>query len=287
MLPSSASSAEDFAMGRERFLEEGRILAGLQRTPSIVQVHDFLEANGTAYIVMELARGTTLEACLKQEGPLSPSDLDRMLWPLLDGLARVHDTGFLHRDIKPANIIIRAQGEPTLIDFGAARAAMAGRTTSVTAIFTPGYAAVEQFTSARQGPWTDIYGLAATLYHAVTGQRPPNAIERVVEDAFLPLARRRLAGFSRDLLLGIDAGLAVRAGDRPQSIVAWRSILRGAPASAVGDTVPLRRQQAATETEAAPVVQVEASTLRRALGWIVLVGCWLFWTYFHYWRWPF
>jgi serine/threonine protein kinase len=260
VLPSSTKSAEDFAVGRERFLEEGRILAGLQRTPAIVLVHDFLEANGTAYIVMELVRGTTLEACLKAKGPLSSREVERILWPLLDGLERVHDTGFLHRDIKPANIIIGATGEPTLIDFGASRAAMVGRTTSLTAIFTPGYAALEQFTSARQGPSTDIYGLAATLYHAITGQKPPNAVERVVEDALLPLAIRRLAGFSRDLLLGIDAGLAVRAGDRPQSIAAWRSILRGAVAAGGGDTVPWRPQ---TDADAATEQRQEIETEKR------------------------
>ena len=82
----------------------------------------------------------------------------------------MHAIGFLHRDIKPANIMVDASGRPTLIDFGASRAAMAERSTTMTAIFTPGYAAAEQFTSAKLGPWTDIYGLAATLYHAITGQ---------------------------------------------------------------------------------------------------------------------
>jgi ABC-type branched-subunit amino acid transport system ATPase component len=239
VLPNSTESAEDFALGRQRFLEEGRTLAGLHRAPAIVQVHDFLEANGTAYIVMELVPGATLEARLKESGPLAAGEVERLIWPLLDGLERVHDTGFLHRDIKPANIIIGPKGEPTLIDFGASRAAMAARTASLTAVFTPGYAAVEQFTSARQGPWTDIYGLAATLYRAITGEGPPNAVERILEDSILPLTRRRPGRFSRDLLVGIDAGLAVRAGERPQSIAVWRSLLQGATAGDREDTVPL------------------------------------------------
>ncbi|MDI1282751.1 MAG: peptidoglycan-binding protein, partial [Reyranella sp.] len=130
----------------------------------------------------------------------------------------------LHRDIKPSNIIVDA-GNPTLIDFGASRAAIAGRTTNMTALFTPGYAAAEQFTSARQGPWTDIYGLAATLYNAITGKAPPSAVDRLLQDTYEPLSVLAPAGYSPGLLAGIDAGLAVRATDRPQSIGEWREIL--------------------------------------------------------------
>ena len=113
--------------GRDRFVAEGRTLASLQDAPGIVRVFDFLEANGTAYIVMQLVQGVTLESRLKSAGNLSPADVDRILWPLLGGLERVHDAAFLHRDIKPANILLDAAGNPTLIDFGASRAAMAGR----------------------------------------------------------------------------------------------------------------------------------------------------------------
>src|SRR5438094_511953 len=84
------------------------------------------------------------------------------------------------RDVKPANILLDGAGHPTLIDFGASRAAMAGRTTALTAIFTPGYAAPEQMTSAKQGPWTDVYALAATLYHAITGKPPASAFDRML-----------------------------------------------------------------------------------------------------------
>ncbi|HZB54728.1 MAG TPA: serine/threonine-protein kinase, partial [Reyranella sp.] len=167
VLPRSTEVADDFGWGRGRFIEEGRTLANLHEAPSIVKVFDFLEANGTAYIVMELLRGRTLESRIKVEGPLPPAGLQAILNPLLAGLQKVHDTGFLHRDIKPANIMLGADGSPTLIDFGAARAAMADRTRTMTAIFTPGYAAPEQFTSAKQGPWTDIYGLSATLHYAI------------------------------------------------------------------------------------------------------------------------
>ena len=225
VLPRSTGAAEDFTWGRERFVAEGRTLASLQDAPAIVRVFDFLEANGTAYIVMQLLHGETLESRLRRTGPLKPEDIDRILWPLLDGLEQVHNAGFLHRDIKPANILLDDAGNPTLIDFGASRAAMAGRSTALTAIFTPGYAAAEQMTSAKQGPWTDIYGLSATLYHAITGHTPPSAFDRMLDDAYQPLGKMALPGFARGLLAGLDAGLEVRANDRPQTIAGWRPIL--------------------------------------------------------------
>src|SRR5476649_2629687 len=224
VLPRSTKMSDDFTWGRQRFVDEGRTLATLGRAPAIVRVFDFLEANGTAYIVMELVPGRTLEDRLRN-GPLTPAEVDRILWPLLDGLEQVHATGFLHRDIKPANILLDAQGNPTLIDFGASRAAMAGRTAAMTAIFTPGYAAAEQMTAAKQGPWSDIYGLSATLYHAITGAAPPNAFDRMLDDEYQPLGQLQPAGFTAGLLVGLDAGLAVRASDRPQSIAGWRPIL--------------------------------------------------------------
>jgi hypothetical protein len=106
---------------------------------------------------------------------------------------------------------------------------MADRTQTMTAIFTPGYAAPEQFAAARQGPWTDIYGLAATLYHAITGQAPPNAFDRLMEDAYQPLATRQPPGFARGLLAAIDAGLSVPAEERPQSLAEWRALLGEPP----------------------------------------------------------
>ena len=240
VLPRTTKMAEDFTWGRQRFVDEGRTLASLEHAPAIIQVFDFLEANGTAYIVMKLVPGDTLEHRIAR-GTLSPAEIDRILWPLLDGLEKVHAVGFLHRDIKPANILLDGDGNPTLIDFGASRAAMAGRTSVMTAIFTPGYAAAEQMTSAKQGPWTDIYGLSATLYHAITGQAPPSAFDRMLEDGCEPVSRLAPAGFSPGLLVGIDAGLAVKASDRPQTIAGWRSVLGQSTALDAQATVALAR----------------------------------------------
>lgn len=242
VMPRSTKAAEDFTWGRDRFVAEGRVMATLHRAPGIVRVYDFLEINGTAYIVMEMLHGDTLEGHIRKSGRLEASAIDRILWPLLDGLEQVHDAGFLHRDIKPANILLDAAGNPTLIDFGASRAAMAGRTVAMTAIFTPGYAAPEQFTSAKQGPWTDIYGVSATLYHAITGRSPPSAFDRMLDDAYEPVATAAPPGFAPGLLAGIDAGLAVRATERPQSIAGWRRILSLTAAPDDALTVAARRR---------------------------------------------
>src|SRR5712664_2032156 len=264
VLPRTTKMADDFGWGRERFVTEGRTLASLHRVPAIVRVFDFLQFNGTAYIVMELLHGETLEDRIAKNGKLTAEEVDRILWPLLDGLEQVHNAGFLHRDIKPANILLDAAGNPTLIDFGASRAAMAGRSTPLTAIFTPGYAAAEQMTSAKQGPWTDIYGLSATLYHAITGQTPPSAFDRMLDDAYQPLGKMPLPGFARGLLAGLDAGLEVRASDRPQSIAGWRPIL-GQFAALAGDAtvvfVPL--SAAPPPTVAEPVADGAAAPARR------------------------
>jgi serine/threonine protein kinase/uncharacterized protein YraI len=267
VVPRSTEVADDFTWGRERFLEEARTLAKFDGTPAVVRVIDFLEANGTAYMVMALVRGETLEWRIRKHGPLTPSMVERLLAPLLDGLQCVHETGFLHRDIKPANIIVDGKGQPTLIDFGAARAAMAKHSAALTAIFTPGYAAPEQFTSGKQGPWTDIYALSATLCHAITGEVPPNAFDRLLDDTYKPLVDRSPPDWPRGLLAGIDAGLALRAVDRPQSVAAWRPILVETAAPGQDPTVVVGQPSVATEPPA-----TQASKQKKTFSLWVAVG---------------
>lgn len=279
VLPRTTKMADDFGWGRDRFVTEGRTLASLHRATAIVHVFDYLEANGTAYIVMELLSGETLEDRIAKNGKLSAEEVDRILWPLLDGLEQVHNAGFLHRDIKPANILLDATGNPTLIDFGASRAAMAGRSTALTAIFTPGYAAAEQMTSAKQGPWTDIYGFSATLYHAIVGKTPPGAFDRMLSDTYEPLSQIKPAGFSPGVLAGIDAGLAVVASDRPQSIAGWRPILGMTEAPTADSTVVIGKEPPPLQQAVQPVRHVStlpppaASTASGRTGlWIALAA---------------
>jgi len=155
--PKSVKDREDFDWGLKRFLEEARILAGL-RHPNLVRVLDFFEANGTAYIVMDYEDGASLAELLERRGTLTESQLLRVVLPLVEGLKAVHAAGYLHRDIKPSNIYIRRSDEsPVLLDFGAARQALGGRSKSLTAIVTAGYSPPEQYESGgEQDPWTDI-----------------------------------------------------------------------------------------------------------------------------------
>jgi serine/threonine protein kinase len=225
VLPRSTQTADDFAWGRSRFLDEARTMARLAQVPAVVQVHDFLEANGTAYVVMQLIEGETLGARRRRQGALAPPAVERILAPLLDGLEQVHAKGILHRDIKPENIIIGPDGSPTLIDFGASRVAIADRTQALTAVFTPAYAAPEQITSGQQGPYTDIYAMAATLYACVSGLEPVSAAKRMMADAAMPSAHEVAGvGFGDNLLSAIDAGLLAKPEQRPQSIRAWREV---------------------------------------------------------------
>ena len=272
VVPRSTAMAEEFVWGRDRFIDEARTLARLGGVSSIVPVYDFLEGNGTAYMVMAFAEGETLSHRLKEGGGLSPGDTENMLHLLMDGLEQVHEAGFVHRDIKPDNIILDAEAHPTLIDFGASRAPVAGQTGAMTAIFTPGYGAAEQFSSGKQGPWTDIYGLSATLYHTISGKTPPSAFDRMLDDDYVSLVELRPPGFSPGLLAAIDKGMALRAVQRPQSIPAWRALLaEGAADQTImlprrqrdpDQTVAMSssRQRSADQTIAMPSRQQSAST---------------------------
>ena len=177
VVPRASRFADDFAWGRERFLEDARALARF-RHPNIVPVLRYFEANGTAYTVMEFEDGPSLADLLRDPRQLLPaSEVLALRDGLLTGLAAVHAQGFLHRDIKPSNIIMRRDGVPVLIDFGAARQAIGGRT--LTSVMTPQYAPIEQQAlDGKQGPWSDIYSAAAVLHHAVTGAPPPQAAAR-------------------------------------------------------------------------------------------------------------
>lgn len=254
--PRSTEASKDFLWGRSRFLDEARTMAKLSHVPAVVRVHDFLEAHGTAYVVMELLEGETLAQRLVREPRPPQSFIDRILPPLLDGLEQIHGVGFVHRDIKPANVMLAADGSPTLIDFGASRAAMANRTQGMTAIFTPGFAAPEQSSAGKQGPWTDIYGLAATLYACVAGKSPPSALDRLLEGDTTVAVDTIGFGYSSNLLAAIDVGMLLQANARPQTIAVWRDVLAtgvwkvadGAAGSAPSDTVAVR-PQAESEVE--------------------------------------
>ena len=224
VLPKSTADKDNFAWGLDRFLDEARVLAHFDH-PNIIRVHRYFESNGTAYIVMDYAEGATLDERLKSKRTLKPEELNDILFPILDGLEVVHRANFLHRDLKPSNIIIRKDGTPVILDFGAARQAVSAKSRSVTAIVTPGYAPIEQYsTKGNQGPWTDIYALAAIAHCCIVGARPADATERVYDDPLVGWVDKR-RGWAMPFLLAVDVALAFKEKDRPQSIAEWRKLL--------------------------------------------------------------
>ena len=224
----SEDSREAFDWGRTNFVKEARVLARFSH-PNLIQVHRFFEVNGTAYIVMEYAEGTTLAALLKRESILPQDRIRHILHPILNGLEQVHQKGVLHRDIKPDNIILREDGSPVLIDFGAARQNMGSATLSAMNVFTAGYAPLEQYgATGAQGPWTDVYALAAVTYRMVSGKKPMDAVNRIgSSDPVTPATVVGEGKYAPHFLAAIDWGLAVRSEDRPQNIADWRQALDG------------------------------------------------------------
>lgn len=225
VLPKSSSVGEDFEWGLARFVDEARILAQLEHS-HVVRVHRYFEANNTAYIVMEYEEGKPLSTLLEQHGVLTEDQLKRLLLPLLDGLREVHAQNFLHRDIKPSNIYVRRRDEtPVLLDFGAARHAVGRRSRKMTAIVTPGYSPPEQYESESeiQGPWSDIYALAALCFRAITGDVPAASLRRRRADPVPSLAETAedFPAYSATTLDAVDWGLRLEIGVRPQNVDEW------------------------------------------------------------------
>jgi tetratricopeptide (TPR) repeat protein len=223
--PRSERVSNQYQFGLKGFLEEARTLAQF-RDARIVRITNFMEANGTAYLVMDYEEGESLDALLRREQRrLEEPEVLRVMVPVLEGLCIVHRAGVLHRDVKPANIYLRAQGSPLLLDFGAARQALGEETQNLTSIVTPGYGPFEQYQrNSKQGPWTDVYGAGATLYRLVTGQRPAEAPDRVgavhahEKDPNPPAVEVAKGRYSARLLETIDWMLQPLPQNRPQRI---------------------------------------------------------------------
>jgi serine/threonine protein kinase len=221
----SNQDQESFEWGLERFLDEARTVFRFNH-PHIIHIYRFFKQNGTGYIVMEFVEGQTLSEALRQNGVFTETQIRDWLWPVMDGLQIVHDAGFLHRDIKPQNIMMREDGRPVLLDFGAARQAMGGKTRSLTAIMTPGYAPLEQYqTRGNQGPWTDIYALGAVMYFCITGRKPADVMDRVINDELEPPASSSNNVYPANMIKGISEALSVLESERPQGIREWRKDL--------------------------------------------------------------
>ena len=228
----SSRHTETFAAGLRSFVNEAKLLARFDH-PSLLKVHRFWEAHGTAYMVMPYYAGITFAKQLAEPGgPPDEARLRALLDPLLDALALMHAAHCYHRDIAPDNILLLPDGTPLLLDFGAARRVIGDMTQALTVILKTGYAPLEQYGAMpemSQGAWTDLYALGSVIEFAITGRTPPQAVARFLADKRVPLAVAAVGRYSDAFLRAIDRSLAVLPKDRPQSVAEMRALLAVTP----------------------------------------------------------
>ncbi len=219
---------ETFEIGRRSFVNEARLLAQFDHA-ALVKVYRFWEANSTAYMAMPYYDGQTLRDVLRtRTSPPDEAWLKKMLDPITEALGIIHEQNCFHRDIAPDNIMLLRAGRPVLLDFGAARRVISDMTQALTVILKPGYAPIEQYAEMpgmKQGPWTDIYALAAVCYFAIARRLPPPSVSRIVQDSYEPLAEIAAGRYSNTFLLGLDHCLAVKAEHRPQTMAEMRELI--------------------------------------------------------------
>ena len=252
---------ETFDAGMKSFINEAKLLAQFDH-PSLLKVYRFWEANRTAYMVMPFLEGATVRDTVRaMPSPPDEAWIVGLLQPVCDALAMLHAVQVYHRDIAPDNILLLAEtGRPLLLDFGAARRVIGDMTQALTAILKPGYAPVEQYADMpglKQGPWTDVYALAAVAHWMILGKTPSPSVGRLFDDAYVPLAQSAAGRYSDAFLQAIDRGLAVMPDKRTPSVEAFRADLVGAPAPA-----PTASTLVATPTVVPRAATVPATQLR-------------------------
>lgn len=216
----------EYHLGRIRFLKEAQDVARFQSEPNIVSIYDYLEENDTAYMVMEYLHGCTLKQYIREHGGRLDTDhILHICLSVLDALAVVHKAGMIHRDISPENIFICEDLTVKLIDFGAAKQVYLDGEQTMSVVLKPGYAPPEQYAKKdKQGPWTDIYALGATLYFAATGEKPEESFGRVLEDTIKPVCEVN-PEIPRAMSQVIMRAMSVKIEDRYQTVEAMREAL--------------------------------------------------------------
>lgn len=260
----SRSQQPVFEYARDRFRNEARLVSRFEHS-NIIRVLDFFPDNGTEYMVMEYFPGETLAQYIERHGVIPESAAVGLMCIVLDALTTVHQEHEgerqIHRDMKPSNIYLAAVASnvvPKLLDFGAARNAIGERTRNLTQVLTPGYAPFEQYHArGKQGPWTDVYGCAATLYHMLTAQRPVAAPDRFEGETLAPV-RDLVAEISEPTSRAVMAGLELDVDKRPQTATAFRELLETA--------VTVRHDRDAPPATVAPTIWRRLTGLWRSRG---------------------
>src|SRR3984957_16442625 len=228
VVPHTEQTKQEFEWGLDRFLEEARTLKKFSNHPGIVAVDTVFKDNGTAYLVMEFLEGVTFEEFVARGIVHITFDTAmRVVLPSMVALAAVHAEGILHRDISPDNIYLTRSGKVKLIDFGAARNALGQKSRNLSIILKEGYAPEEQYrASGIQGPWTDVYAMAATLYHAITGKIPQPALDRQAQDKLQWPSQLQIQIEPR-IEAALMKALSIKASDRFQSMEDFKAALTG------------------------------------------------------------
>ena len=234
VVPSRGQKNMDFAEGKKWFLREVRTLATFIGSPNMLKIYNYFEENGTAYFVMEYVSGVSLTEYIQNAGGRLPWYRTwELLLPVMDALTAIHSRNIIHRDIKPDNIVIMKDGNAKILDFGAARYSYGQQSHSLDVILTRGFAPLEQYyRRGKQGPWTDLYALAATMYSAVMGEIPPDAVMRQSGDALkIPVSiEKPMPLYAQDALL---KALSIQPVERYGSVadfkkaILWESALEG------------------------------------------------------------
>ena len=220
----SGTKQNNFIYGVERFLEEARVLAKFTGNRNIVSVKSYFNENGTAYFVMEYIEGISFKNYIKNNGGhISYEEAKKVLMPVMDALAAVHREGITHRDVTPDNIYISKDGEIKLLDFGSARYSIGDKSKSLDVVLKAGYAPKEQYRRrGKQGPYTDVYSLAACFYAAITGYLPPESLKRIGKDKIVKISARGIK-IPRALENAIMKGLSINAANRFQSMEEFKA----------------------------------------------------------------
>ena len=276
------SLMDDFNYGLTKFLEEARTLARFVENPNFVSVRDYFEENNTAYMVMNYIDGITLIDYLESKGgKVGVDEALGIFIPILDALKEIHSTGILHRDISPDNILINKKGQVVLIDFGAARQAMNQLSKGFSVIMKAGFSPEEQYRSkGEQGPWTDVYAVAATFYRSITGWMPPESLDRLVEDKLILPSDLGVDIFPYQEEALMNA-LSVKAKDRYQSVVDFQEALytakiinKGIPPISSGTTGFGGMVQSGSESNKGSKSHFSPNISKIAIGFVVsaLIG---------------
>ncbi|MCR4780240.1 MAG: serine/threonine protein kinase [Ruminiclostridium sp.] len=266
--PCPGEEGSYFEYGKNKFMDEAKALGRFINNPNIVSVYTYFEENNTAYYAMEYLTGCTLKEYIStHSGRLLWNEAERILLPVMNALYDMHSVGMIHRDIKPDNIMMTVSGVPKLLDFGSARYSLGQKSRNLSILVTRGFAPYEQYSShSKQGPFTDVYGVAATFYYTVTGKVPPDALERKDHDTLVMPSVYGVA-VSIEKENALCHALAINAADRYQTLSEfWSDLFLGQPQNIVVPPVVIPVDPPVQPPVPAPAPRKERNTLLLTVG---------------------